>query len=79
VTPYLAPHPKKNGRGSQVLDFLRQLGRHNPGQLFLLWDQGKPCKAVGHHPDGEEHERQEGEPEAPGDAAGGGIRPGETG
>jgi transposase len=42
ITPYLALHPKKNVRGPEVLDFLRQLRRHNPGHLFLLWDQGQP-------------------------------------
>jgi transposase len=42
ITPYLALHPKKNVRGPEVLDFLRQLRRHNPGDLFLLWDQGQP-------------------------------------
>lgn len=44
VTLYLALYPKKNVRGPQVLDFLRQLRRHNPGHLLLLWDQGKPHK-----------------------------------
>jgi transposase len=44
VTLYLALHPKKNVRGPQVLNFLRQLRRHNPGPLFLLWDQGNPHK-----------------------------------
>jgi putative transposase len=41
---YLALYPKKNVRGPQVLDFLRQLRHHNPGHLFLLWDQGNPHK-----------------------------------
>jgi transposase len=44
VTLYLALHPKKNVRGPEVLDFLRQLRRHNSGHLFLLWDQGSPHK-----------------------------------
>lgn len=44
VTSYLALYPKKNIRGPQVLNFLRQLRRHNPGHLFLLWDQGNPHK-----------------------------------
>ena len=42
ITPYLTLHPKKNVRGPEVLTFLRQLRRHNPGHLFLLWDQGQP-------------------------------------
>jgi transposase len=42
ITPYLALHSKKNVRGPEVLNFLRQLRRHNPGHLFLLWDQGQP-------------------------------------
>lgn len=46
VTLYLALHPKKNVRGPQVLDFLRQIRRHSPGHLVLLWDQGNPHK---HH------------------------------
>jgi len=42
ITLYLALHAKKNVRGPQVLDFLRQLRQHNPGHLLLLWDQGQP-------------------------------------
>ena len=41
ITLYLALHPKKNVRGPEVLDFLHQLRRHNPGHLLLLWDQGR--------------------------------------
>jgi transposase len=44
VTLYLALYPKQNVRGPQVLEFLRQLRRHNPGHLLLLWDQGNPHK-----------------------------------
>ena len=44
VTLYLALYPKKNIRGPEVLDFLRQLRRHNSGHLLLLWDQGNPHK-----------------------------------
>jgi transposase len=44
VTLYLSLYPKKNVRGPQVLDFLRQLCRHNPGPRLLLWDQGNPHK-----------------------------------
>jgi putative transposase len=56
VTPHLTLYPRKNVRGPQVLDFLRQLRRHNPGHLFLLWDQGQPHKHeavrayLRHHP-----------------------------
>ena len=42
INLYLALHAKKNVRGPEVLDFLRQLRRHNPGHLLLLWDQGQP-------------------------------------
>jgi hypothetical protein len=42
ITPYLALHPKKNVRGPEVLNFLRQLRRHDPGHLFLLGTRVNP-------------------------------------
>lgn len=53
---FLALHPRANIRGPQVVDFLRQLRRHNPGSLLLLWDRGKPHRHrqvheyLQHHP-----------------------------
>lgn len=44
ITLYLGLHPKKNIRGPEVLDFLRQLRRHHPGPLVLLWDRGRTHK-----------------------------------
>jgi transposase len=56
ITLALALHPRKNIRGPEVLQFLRQLARHVRGPVILVWDRGRSHKHrlvrtwVEHHP-----------------------------
>jgi transposase len=44
ITLALAPYPRLNIRGPQVLRFLRHLARHVRGPVILIWDRGNPHK-----------------------------------
>lgn len=39
---YLRWHPDQNVRYPEVIEFLRNLLRHLPGRLIVIWDRGKP-------------------------------------